>query len=476
MNTETEEKTTSPSSLTPTSDDEMKEEKNNENGENASISPVASSSAMSSNSDDDDDSSYNDRAEIPFSIMTHLLLPDDQHLHLPHPNFYNYHFIDMYLGVTPSLQNTTKNLFYQGVKDFSLEKNSHDVRVLNILQGEIAHCSSSSSHQKTDIMVSDDATTCHILAIRSSKEGKEENNDDKAMTSLAHIDRSCYENCIRKLIQKHYDFHQKSYLSDATKEKESSQARNIVELEIHMMGGFTDEDESSRKISRFLIILLANLAYEYEGVLKMKLVTCAISSINHDASKKAPIGRGFGINVSNGDVFLASVDGEDFDNNNTKNEVGGPALLLRHARLWSQARKKVLYPLYDDTSSSPNEQGKIIIQPFEFRKREWLDEIIHEPDDVLLLQTSTSPHCEKSNYCDQIRQTHFFMKSQKWEDIFGSECDHSLIYQRHESKANQWELVSGRPPKKIEQKDDGDSSSTDTSAFGSIRQLFFSSK
>ncbi|KAI2509342.1 Protein N-terminal asparagine amidohydrolase [Fragilaria crotonensis] len=163
-------------------------------------------------------------------------------------------------------------------------------RLLYVGQGEAAYATS----QQCDVIASDKATTCHILAFRSSSE-------KGPMVSLTHIDAAGYESCIRNMITKHVVFH-----SDG-EEKKSECGSGLVNIDVYVMGGFEDHDDSSRAIANFMMRLLVDVAAEQSQVLTLTLKLCAVSSMNDDG-RACPIGRGLGISIQTGDAFLATVD------------------------------------------------------------------------------------------------------------------------------------------------------------------------
>ena len=78
-----------------------------------------------------------------------------------------------------------------------------------------------------------------------------------------------------------------------------------IEMKIHIVGGFDDNDGCSRYISEFLIRVLTEIAQEHSAYLRMTLQSCLISSLNDTGG--LPIGRGLAMNTTSGEAFLASV-------------------------------------------------------------------------------------------------------------------------------------------------------------------------
>ena len=86
---------------------------------------------------------------------------------------------------------------------------------LTVLQGEVAHASS----LQTDLVVSAEATTCHVVALRSTTTSSNSNSSDKAIksastsvpppfVSLAHVDHpDAYEDCMKRMVAQHLEHH-----------------------------------------------------------------------------------------------------------------------------------------------------------------------------------------------------------------------------------------------------------------------------
>ena len=231
-------------------------------------------------------------------------------LYLPSSSELN---VDECLKCLPSVMETCDDLLTKDPKHYTERSRC---RVLYVSQREVAHA----VPLQCDVMMSDKATTCHILALRSIS------SNAVPLASLTHIDGTSYEACIRAMVQRHLNHHQMddSLIAEEKKDGEESDD-DLMELDLHIMGGFQDHDGTSRKISNWLFRLLADIVMEEKHRMMTTLRTCAISSMN-DNGRGAPIGRGLGINLSNGDVFLASCD----------EAVAGPDCILRSLRLWSQ--------------------------------------------------------------------------------------------------------------------------------------------
>jgi len=342
----------------------------------------------------------------------------DNHLYLPFSATGTPHVpIDVYLRGIPDIIESADNVLAQNPRVFKLDGkgiDSSEKKILNVLQGEMAHA----VPEQCDVMVSDDATTCHIVALRSYRDLNNKCSD--IFASLTHIDDAHYEKCIRQMFLTHQKYYKEGFMNGDSR----------IKLDIHVMGGFDDQDGTSREISESLISLFATIAKELKDMFKITIQTCAITSIN-DNGCCAPIGRGFGIELETGVVFLAEVE----------NSISGPAVALRCARGWT-ANDGVHTPslrIVHDVNKKHD--GLIVVQPFKFEAFQDMDLLMNLPDDLMLQYTSTSPDVEKDNYCDNVRSTLRFLLNEKWRDYFGSKCDKPLVFRRSVKNVNEWQRI-----------------------------------
>lgn len=311
--------------------------------------------------------------------------------------------VDHYLKNVPRVMEACDELLANPPKHFT--DNSSE-RVLYVAQGEVAHA----VQLQCDVIVSDKATTCHILAFRS------ESADSMPLSSLAHIDGPSYESCIRSMLSEHIAHHR----SCDGEEKKSDFAAfyDRISLDIHILGGFEDADSTSSGISNWLMNLLAKIAHEERDFIRMTLKTCAITSIN-DNGYACPIGRGLGIDLRTGKAFLSKVD----------EEVAGPASQLRSVRLWSGSRTLSII----HTSKS----NDVRIHPFAYKSFPEVSQLLQLPDFVMLRFTSTSPDVEEPNFCTLARSTLRFLLDVECTRVFGPSIDQPLIFRRTGS-SNSW--------------------------------------
>jgi hypothetical protein len=220
------------------------------------------------------------------------------------------------------------------------------------------------------------------------------------------------------MFQRHLRHHQMDDSSlDEKKEVEEGDEHSLMELDIHILGGFLDTNQKSRTISNWLLRLLADIAGDGRTSRHVvtTLQTCAISSMN-DNGRGAPIGRGLGINLRTGNVFLASCD----------QDVAGPDLLLRSLRLWHcDDREPRLEVIHDGV-----ELNMITVTPFSFLPFPDLGTLLSMSDRDLLKVTSTSPDCEDEEFCRRMRQTLVFMRDTSPKAMFGPERNRIRYFKR----------------------------------------------
>lgn len=302
--------------------------------------------------------------------------------------------LDKYLRTIPAVIERAEELQAQPARVLS-NKTTQGSKVLNICQGEIGHATS----KQTDVIVSDRATTCHIVAVRSTS-GDDAAGSSEPLVSLCHIDKAEYEECIRNMIQTHKDHHGELSL-------------DAIDMDIHLVGGYDDGEGTSLAITEHLLQLLGQISTEEKDDITMTLRTCAVSSLN-DTGFGAPIGRGLAMDIATGSVYLASVD----------DTVAGPAPTLRAVRLWSTAPRTKLSVVHSQLS----QDNTISIEPFEFSTFKTLDAILSLPNHVMLQYTSTSPDVEEDDFCHRVRMTLRYIRAHQPEDVFGPEINQPVQY------------------------------------------------
>ncbi|KAL7568479.1 hypothetical protein ACA910_012189 [Epithemia clementina (nom. ined.)] len=318
-------------------------------------------------------------------------------------------------------------------------------RLLYIGQGEVGHA----CPEQADVMVSDRATTCHILIARSTSRSSScsscsSTNDDhlalngpSPLVSCAHLDGTGYNVSLQNLFDRHYQHHYSSNASSSTTsnppgktQRQATPPAIQIQMDLHILGGYLDEGRSSQEISNWLLYQLNELATKYYPVLRCTLQTCVISSLNtttttiyasssssspkttafrqtqekyssqrQERERKvlAPWGRGLACELATGHVFLAWCHVSAM----------GPDAILRQARLWCNKRNGHDQRLV--TVHTPDEGGnEFQIAPFDIvagSQQLPIPDMLALPDEQLLTMTSTSPECEEEDFCDLIRQT-----------------------------------------------------------------------
>eukprot|EP00977_Amphora_coffeiformis_P014002 scaffold3823_cov195-Amphora_coffeaeformis.AAC.12 len=359
-------------------------------------------------------------------------------------------------------------------------------RCLNVLQGEVAHVSA----DKADIVVSAEATTCHVVALRSTSGG----GDAPAFVSLAHIDQA-YDACLESMVQEHLAHHGEFYqaVQNATnnneildptvglfmeddelvvhpRPKKASRRRTPsfipdlvfdeqevplravdlnstlpppptpvkIDMELHIVGGYLDKEGISQQLSTQILERFDELAHKYSDRIQISLSTAAISTLNNDPHQNKPKSRGLGIDVRTGQVFAVK--------RSLPERLQGPALEIRSARVFSTQSMPSLAVIHDRSCHA----GEIRIHPFEYKQRTDLNVLLQVPDDVLLQVASTSPEHESRDFCHNFRRMLSFVNTVPSQAVFGGK---PLRYTRSSSDLNAWETQSHQE-EKFEMSDD----------------------
>ena len=323
----------------------------------------------------------------------------------------NYLSVTDYLQQIPTVMESIQKL--KSKPPVHLNK-SDSRRIINVLQAEVAHATS----EQADILVSDKATTCHILALRStlihgSGDGERASSSSATLASIAHIDQPTYISCIQGMVDVHKRHHG---------------VGNKMRLEVHLVGGFNDKKGSSQRLTEHLLHVMALIDLQERNI-DVIVKTCCVSDLNDDGSR-APLGRGLAITIESGDVFLASVD----------ETVAGPAAILRNCRLWSApfGQPPRLCSIHTPLSN------QVVVYPFDFEWNEDFMYLCSLTDEELLKETSTSPEVEEEGYCDQVRASLNFMKDHSIKDIFGpADGRKVLLYKRSSREGpNEWKIMN----------------------------------
>lgn len=364
------------------------------------------------------------------------------------------------------------------------------LRCLNVLQGEVAHASS----LQADCLVSAEATTCHVVALRSTS-SRCDGGASVPLCSLAHIDR-VYDSCLEAMVKEHLQHHEKNHsnskesvvdesfgffmddeefelpLNDvagtadktnnssflpqppprqqrtASMPEEMMQQPPMIEMELHMVGGFLDKEGTSQQLSTSLVERFSDLAEKYRDRVRISLSTAAISCMNNNNSSddennndvkgggSGPVNRGLGIDTRTGQVFAVK--------SALPAHLEGPAVELRSARAsfcceessesCPSSRKK-LAVIHDASSEH------IRVEPFSYKADPEWNVLLKVSDQVLLNVTSTSPDQESDAFCSNFRRTLSFVSTVPPETVFGHHSDglqRPLVYSRSSTNLNEW--------------------------------------
>jgi len=358
-------------------------------------------------------------------------------------------------------RNAIAALKSQSVETFHRETFHTDacppVPVIYMHQGEIGHATSHQYNQQGAVLVSDAATTCHVLAFRSFRstrnnehehehehehghididididtsiknDGKNK-NEYSIFGSLCHLDSPKYESCIRNTVQDHVDFHQEEGRETSDHLTSTSTATSPICIEVHLVGGYNDAKGASSEITNAIFALLKKLASELTPHVVFHVKTCVVCGLNDSINYRidtsnsnsnsncasptlfsSPIMRGLAMDVNSGRIVLIK---------NVDSTLLGPKPTLRRARLWCNGYDSCSREVYMSTVHHRG-QDLISIEPFPLKTFPDIHFYLKVPDDTLLKYTSTSPECEAENYCDEFRETARFLMSTNTEDIFG---------------------------------------------------------
>ncbi len=293
------------------------------------------------------------------------------------------------------------------------------------------------------LLASDDATTCHILALRSYKlssvdnDNNKEEKQKKILGSLCHLDSTKLKPCIELMFQHHFNFHNIITTDiNTTNNNNNNNNNNKFIMEIHIIGGYNDSNFTSIELSNHLLYLLNDISHHYYNVMDCILQTCIISPLNDISSYtyfcnngcknnynnniassfSSPMVRGLAMNINTGSIqLLQKVD----------KVLRGPELTLRRCRIYQHHSNTLLeIHSYNKTTISNNNLNnnnnneRIYIKPFHFESFENIDKLYQLPNDILLKVGSTSPDVEDDDFCDVIRETFHYLMNVDVDSVF----------------------------------------------------------
>lgn len=303
--------------------------------------------------------------------------------------------------------------------------------ILYIHQREVGHVTTKQYNNNGAILATDSATTCHIVAIRTSfptcTTTTTSVNSDKgvfALSSLTHLDSANNGSCLEKMFDVHAtEARRQQRLRRNKNRRRSSIYSNgdnndepiVFHMDIHVVGGYNDEKGQSKEITNHIFDTLDTVSREHSDCLAMTIQTCIVSELNdvrnhpkHNFTTASydnklgpnigPIIRGFALDTSDGSTHFLSRVSES---------QRGPDSTLRRVRLWSSSdNSQELLVVH-----RPDTEG-IRIPSFDFGTFAQLEAFLMLSDDVILQYTSTSPECEDLDYCHLVRKTCRYLRDE----------------------------------------------------------------
>ena len=391
--------------------------------------------------------------------------------------------LNRYLQEHPELVQRAKEVHRSRASLKDLMERADSSTVLNVLQGEVAHVTSSHA----EVLLSSDATTCHVVAVRSTSSSEANGSCPPPLTSLAHIDK-CNPSCLEKIVLEHLRYHHQQQTSmqplheanstqhqtsngggddddfgffDAEQEEtlqtpgffpspglasptevsqfsesSPSSARQMtsqaqqhpkIRMELHIVGGCKDGRGTSERLSQELLQAFCDLSQKYAHAMETKLQTAVVSGLNACPTSGIPRSRGLGIDTTTGEVFGIS--------ESLPKHLEGPAIELRNARLWARSNKAELSCIHHPNQHTP---GELQIEPFDYQPNPLLNSLLEVPDVVLKKVVSTSPDYESASFCADIRRTVSFLNTVPSSHAFPSY--QPLRYSRSTGHFNRWEV------------------------------------
>ncbi len=172
--------------------------------------------------------------------------------------------------------------------------------IVYVHQREVAHVSNEQYNHNGAILVSDNATTCHVIALRSYPTATVTTTNDcsqpswkkpRTLGSLCHLDSTSYTSCLESMIQTHLQYHETCndaivVANDSDKlpknvyTRRQQQQQQHITMEIHMIGGYNDSNNTSAELSSHVLEFSDKLSTQYSSVMDCTLKTCIISSLN----------------------------------------------------------------------------------------------------------------------------------------------------------------------------------------------------
>lgn len=248
--------------------------------------------------------------------------------------------------------------------------------VLYVMQREYASVTPEDGN--VTLMGSDDATTCHIVVLRNTASG---------VTSLGHFDGHDTSNGIKNMIE------------SVTRGSRTGSGK----IELNLFGGFLDDRRDSDKLTTSILEIIQNQQ------MPIHLTSACITGFNDiiDEGLHKPRVYGVGVTIQDGNIFPATFQHK------------GPDEYIRHARSFSGCRKMT------EVYSSHYKEFRIL--PYEYVQdmTRHIPFFLAAPDEVILQNLSTSPHCEPPDFVANTKATlrHILSNPKPLKTVFpGGNC------------------------------------------------------
>ncbi|CAG2199620.1 NTAN1 [Mytilus edulis] len=210
--------------------------------------------------------------------------------------------------------------------------------------------------EKILVMGSEDATTCHIVIIRHTGCGA---------VCIAHFDGYGSDKAVKDIMR---------VMNDLCKNKPFGR------YELHVAGGFKDDDESSEKVS---IKTLNAFNSTSEEIHLMTACICGRFKQRGKERREFPVIYGLAVNVKTGDVYR----GTFLDH--------GPDMPLRSARHFTGTEEVI--NVYDHRKS------QIRLDPITYSTMDEIELLCRMPDLFIRQHLSTSPDQEPPHFEASVR-------------------------------------------------------------------------
>lgn len=250
---------------------------------------------------------------------------------------------------------------------------------------------------RVHVVGSDDATTCHMVAVRHPR----------GTVAVAHFDGSRGEEAAL----------------GAMVEKIVSIEEDGEGLEVFVVGGYQPErgsKEAAKGEAEQLSLKLLDALVRHQCHFRLHLWCTGRLNTTQGPAGPRPRVYGLAVEVRSGAVFPARFKTQE------------PDMPLRAASRWMSSEQRPC-DLYDHVS------GTITVHPFRYSEVDWFAFYLKLPDEVLLRNFSTSPKVEPPHFCQELRKVFkvFVDHPRPHETLFPGNKPKTYAI----SPAGAWELV-----------------------------------